>query len=68
VVRGLHLILLSLLAANKDTRAVTLSSVVMLVLAVGSLAALIPATRAALAEPAQVLRAEWRARPTLTVF
>ena len=37
---------------------VTLSSVVMLVLAVGSLAALIPAARAAMAEPAQVLRAE----------
>jgi predicted permease len=37
---------------------VTLSSVIALVLAVASLAALIPAARAAMAEPAQVLRAE----------
>jgi putative ABC transport system permease protein len=36
----------------------TLSSVIALVLTVGSVAALIPAARAALAEPAQVLRAE----------
>jgi putative ABC transport system permease protein len=36
----------------------TLSSVVALVLAVGSVAAIIPAARAAMAEPAQVLRAE----------
>jgi ABC-type lipoprotein release transport system permease subunit len=36
----------------------TLSSVIALVLVVGSLAALIPAARAARAEPAHVLRAE----------
>ena len=36
----------------------TLSSVIALVLAVGSVAAIIPAARAAMAEPAQVLRAE----------
>ena len=37
---------------------VTLASVIGLVLAVGSLAALVPAARAAMAQPAQVLRAE----------
>ena len=36
----------------------TLSAVVLLVVAVGSLAALVPAARAALTEPAQVLRGE----------
>ena len=36
----------------------TLSAVVLLVVAVGSIAALVPAARAALTEPAQVLRGE----------
>ena len=47
-----------MLFATSPLDPATISSVIALVLAVGSMAAIIPAARAAMAEPAQVLRAE----------